>query len=121
MRATNRASFENKVRYLVTSLDTQFEGSSTGVFLAFHRLEQELTPMSRRARRMARRYDPEMALERLQLMLTQDLGIFGVVASDLSVHVNMELSRGYTPETATSLDDDDEIRKRLTGGISLKF
>ena len=119
VRATNRAAFENKVRYLVTSLDTQFESSSTGVFLAFHRLEQELTPMSRGARRMARRYEPEMALERLQVMLTQDLGILGVVASDLSVHVNMELSRGYTPET--SLDDDDEIRKRLTGGISLKF
>ena len=90
------------------------------MFLAFHRLEQELTPMTRRARRMARRHEPEMELERLQLVLTQDLSILGNLASDLALHLSMELSRGFTPE-AELHDEDDEIRKRLTGGISLRF
>lgn len=120
VHARKRANFENQVRYMVTSLDTQFEGTSTGVFVAFHRLEQELTPMTRRARRMARRHEPEMELERLQLMLTQDLGVLGDLASDLALHLNMELSRGFTPE-ADLAEEADDIRKRLTGGISLRF
>ena len=66
---------------------------------------------------------PEMELERLQLMLTQDLGILSQVASAWAVHLNMELSRGNTPEDSESLPvyDDEELRKRVMGGVSVSF
>ncbi len=41
----DQVPFENSVQYLVTSLDTQFRGTSTGVFLAFHHLSQQLQPV----------------------------------------------------------------------------
>ncbi len=115
--ANNQRTYENEVRYLVTSLDTRFEDTSTGVFLAFHRLEQALSPLGRPGRGVFAH--PEIALERLQLMLTQNLGAIHKLASDWAVHLNMEVSRGATPETASF--DDDELRKRLTGGLAVRF
>lgn len=109
-----RTAYENKLSYLVTSLDTQFETTATGVFVAFHRLEQELSPVQNR------RLPDTLAqvdLERLQFMLTQDLGFLRDLAWDLAVHVNMEVSRGSTDGTESL----DELRKRLTGGIAVKF
>ena len=44
--AADRRSYENQVHYMVTSLDTQFLTSSTGVFVAFHHLPQELEPLT---------------------------------------------------------------------------
>lgn len=112
----NARPYENRVRYLVTSLDTQFERTSTGVFLAFHRLEQELTPLFTSRRRRAA---PEMEVERLQLMLTQDLDLLHRLASNLAVQLNMEVSRGSLPEQA--LYDEEDLLKRVMGGIALKF
>jgi hypothetical protein len=40
--AANGRPYENQVRYLVTSLDTQLLASSTGIFVAFHHLEQQI-------------------------------------------------------------------------------
>ncbi len=115
--ANNYRTYENEIRYLVTSLDTRFEDTSTGVFVAFHRLEQALSPLGRPGRGAFAH--PEIALERLQLMLTQDLGAIHRLASDWAVHLNMEVSRGTTPETSSF--DDDELRKRLTGGLAVRF
>jgi hypothetical protein len=116
----DRTHYENDIRYLVTSLDTRFEQTSTAVELVFHHLAQELTPIRRR-----RAEAPEMELERLQLMLTQDLFFLRQLASDWAVHLNMELSRGGTPVTpdyaAVEVNEDDEVRKRLTGGLAVKF
>src|SRR5260221_14120691 len=42
--AADGRPYQNQVRYLVASLDTQFLGTSTGVFIAFHRLQQQLDP-----------------------------------------------------------------------------
>ncbi len=115
--ANNQRAYENAVRYLVTSLDTRFEDTSTGVFVAFHRLEQALSPLGRPGRGVFAH--PEIELERLQLMLTQNLGAIHRLAADWAVHLNMELSRGATPETASF--EDDELRKRLTGGLAVRF
>ncbi len=111
--ATDDQAYENQVRYLVTSLDTRFQSTSTGVFLAFHHLEQALHPVSSDETGS----DP-VEVQRLQLMLTQDLSALADIAPSLAVRLNMELSRGTTPYTLT---DDDELHKKLTGGISVSF
>ncbi|MDH3745547.1 MAG: carboxypeptidase-like regulatory domain-containing protein [Acidobacteriota bacterium] len=112
--STANAPYENNVRYLVTSLDTQFEDTMTGVYLAFHHLEQELEPMG--GARMAYH---ELELERLQLLLRQDLAILSDLANDWAVQLNMELSRGGGGVAGSFLAD--ELRKRVTGGLAVKF
>lgn len=111
--ATDDRSFENEVRYLVTSIDAQFERTSTGVFVAFHHLEQSLNPIDD-----AGRATTQLNLERLQLMLTQDLDILHSLPSNWAVKLQMELSRGTTPY---SLQADDALMKTLTGGIAVRF
>ncbi|MCP4656742.1 MAG: carboxypeptidase regulatory-like domain-containing protein [bacterium] len=110
--ATDNLAYENQVRYLVTSLDTRFQQTSTGVFVAFHHLEQTLSSLREKAD------NPEVEIERLQVMLTQDLSVLADMAAKWAVRVNMELSRGSTPFTLTP---SDEMRKKLTGGISVSF
>ncbi len=109
---SDRQSYENKVRYLVTSLDTQFQSTATGVFVAFHRLEQNLDPVNTPERDSAR-----LEFERLRLMLSQDLNILLDLAADWAVQLNMEVSRGTTLSTNSS----DELRRRFLGGIAVKF
>ncbi|MEP6665668.1 MAG: hypothetical protein ABJA81_04380, partial [Nocardioidaceae bacterium] len=89
--ASDGQSYENRVRYLVTSLDTQFLGSSTGVFIAFRKLEQRLDP----AGDPAGRTSSETNFERLQLVVNQNLNFLLNLASDWAVQLNMELSRGF--------------------------
>jgi hypothetical protein len=110
--AADHRSYENQVRYLVTSLDTQFLGSSTGVFVAFHHLSQELQPVGGRGP------SAEVDLERLRLQLTQNLGFLMDLTADWAVQLNMELSRGPVSDFATN---EDELRRRLMGGIAVKF
>jgi hypothetical protein len=98
----------------VTSLDTQFLASSTGVFVAFHHLSQELQPLGGKGQ------SPQITeLEHLRLQLTQDLGVLMDLAADWAVQLNMELSRG--PMSSASNADPDELRRRLMGGIAVKF
>lgn len=114
---TNRVPHENTVSYMVTSLDTQFERTSTGVFLSFHRLAQSLNPLGSAGNRVA---DDEQALERLQVMVTQDLDFLKALASDLALQLNMEFSRGSLP-SGRQYDDPDQLRRRVTGGVAVKF
>jgi hypothetical protein len=107
-------AYENRVRYLVTSLDTQFLSSSTGVFVAFHHLEQQLAP----AGGAAGPTSSQMDFERLQLMVNQNLNFLLDLASDWAVQLNMELSRGIDPTTRVA---SDSIRRRILGGIAVKF
>ena len=114
-------SYENRVEYMVTSLDTRFKRTSTGVFVALHRLDQQLQPLSLPGQpgQPAVAAAPDNEVERLQLMLTQDLNILLDLAADWAVQLNMELSRGGEPTTATSNADD--VRRRFLGGISVRF
>lgn len=114
--ATDDQPYENQVRYLVTSLDTRFQNTATGIFIAFHHLEQNLNPVDQVVD--VNEAASEVEMQRLQLMLTQDLNILVDVASKWAVSFNVELSRGATPYTLTP---DDELRKKLTGGISVSF
>jgi hypothetical protein len=108
---------ENKVRYLVTSLDTQLLSSSTGIFVAFHHLEQQLDYANDPSGRTA----TQMDFERLQLMVNQNLNFLIDLASDWAVQLNMELSRGGSVDPATHAGSDDRIRRRVLGGIAIKF
>jgi hypothetical protein len=112
--ADSRDRYENEVRYLVTSLDTLFEQTATGVFIAFHQLQQRLSPIDDRP------LEQLLELERLQLMLTQDLSVLSAMAADWAVQLNMELSRGSLP-TADEVVTADEIRSRVTGGLAVRF
>lgn len=116
--ATDQTSYQNQVRYLVTSLDTQFEHTSTGVFVAFHHLAQQLNPLIEDPSDTSA--VPEMELERLQVMLTQDLDVLSFLTSHWAVHLNMELSRGTAPEADPDLDEE-ELRKRVMGGLTVSF
>ncbi len=113
--ATDDKPYENEVRYLVTSLDTHFQRTATGVFVAFHHLEQSFKPVGRPDEEGVL---PRFEIERLQLMLTQDLNVLLDLASKWAVRLNMELSRGSTPYTLTA---DNELSKKLTGGLSVSF
>ena len=111
--ANDDAPYRNHVRYLVTSLDTQFQRTSTGVLLAFHHLEQSLEPLEGEAAAVQ-----TVEMQRLQLMLTQDLDALLDLASRWAVRLNMELSRGATPYALTA---DGELYKKLTGGFAVSF
>ena len=107
-------AYQNRVRYLVTSLDTKFLGTSTGVFVSFHHLQQHLDAGPAYGGGPA----AQMDFERLQLMLNQNLSFLMNLASDWAVQLNMELSRGTDPSTGLA---SDSIRRRILGGIAVKF
>jgi hypothetical protein len=108
--------YKNQVRYMVTSLDTRFLSTATGVFLAFHHLTQGLSPLGDPAQRAAGATGIEF--DRLQLMLSQDLNSLWNLASQWAVQVNMELSRSNAPYLASS---DSQLHRRILGGIAVKF
>lgn len=112
--AVDESAYQNDVRYLSTSLDTQFQRTSTGVALAFVRLEQELLPLGEGAGN-----DPaaQVELDRFQILLTQSLDVLANMGR-WAVLVDMQLSRGSAP---FSLTPPDEVRKRVVGGLAVKF
>jgi len=112
--AAGDQAYENSVNYLVTSLDTEFKGTATGVFIAFHRLRQHLTSLAEETSG-----EPSFAAERLQLTVTQNLNILLDLAADWAFQLNMELSRGTSVDPAGN--DGGELRRRLLGGISIRF
>ncbi|MBW8877270.1 MAG: carboxypeptidase regulatory-like domain-containing protein [Acidobacteria bacterium] len=112
--AADGRPYQNQVRYMVASLDTQFLASSTGVFVAFHRLQQQLDPAFGAAGHPA----AQMEYQRLQLMVSQNLNFLLNLASDWAVQLNMELSRGGTLAGDAG---SDAIRRRILGGIAVKF
>ena len=113
--AGQHAAYENRVSYLVTSIDTRFLGTSTGVFVAFHHLAQGVEPFAG-----TRATIPTQELERLQLMVSQDLSALMRLAADWSVHLNFEVARGSLPFTLQNAPAD-ELRRRVTGGLTVKF
>ncbi len=123
LRTADRSRYENEVRYLVTSLDTRFLQTSTGVLLAFHHMAQRLTPVEQHQGRWRSRVArPTLfELERLQVLLSQDLVIFSEAVSDWAVQLNLEVSRGMPEAMPTVAKANDELHKRITGGVAFKF
>lgn len=113
-RTDNQTSYENKVRYMVTSLDTKFQRTETALFLAVHRVEQHLTPTVAGGLEVN-----DLEVDKLQVKVTQDLGFFMPMASDWALLLNIELSRGAVPYAPDSQDDD--LHRRVAGGIAVRF
>lgn len=105
-------SYENRVRYMVTSLDTRFKATSTGVFIALHHLNQHLDPVGDSAAL------EEMEFERLRLRLSQDLGFFITAASEWTLQLNFELSRASSPYLEK---EESQLMRRILGGFAVKF
>lgn len=101
----------NDVRYLVTSLDTDFEGSHTGVLLSFHSLEQRLLDTRGGTALEA------IATDRLQLLVTQGLGHWVGLTQDLQLVLDMQFSRAE----GSDLGPAAELERRVLGGIALRF
>jgi hypothetical protein len=107
-------SFENAIRYVLTSVDTRYLPTSTGLFIAFHRIEQDLEPLFAASRLAAKGSE----FESLEFVVTQDLGVLLDLASAWELHLDVEFSRGTDPLRPYRAD---EVRSRLLGGLSVKF
>ena len=124
-RSPERGQYSNKVRYLVTSMDTDFQRTATGLLLAFHRVEQSLNPMMSnfavglRSPTLSRSLG-DTELDTLQVQVTQELPFLLDFGTNLAVLLNLELSRGASPHTE-SVFDEDQLRRRVAGGIALRF
>ncbi len=111
--------YRNQLRYMVTSLDTRFLHTSTGVFLAFQHLTQGQVPLaSGLAAPGAAASMAPVDFDRLQLMLSQDLSILWNLASQWALQVDMELSRGTAPYLVST---DTQLHRSILGGIAIKF
>ena len=106
------APFENQVKYVVTSVDTRFQQTSTGVFIAVHRVEQRLDPMSTPERGTA------VDLDKVQLQVTQELDYFFDLGPEWAVLLNVELSRG---DLAYGRELADDLHRRVAGGVAVRF
>lgn len=114
--AADQQAYRNEIGYLLTSLDTRFVRTATGVLLAFRRLEQELLPMGAR---LASGPDSAVAVETLELTLSQDLNVFFDLAAQWAMRLNMELARGGS--AGGSGARDEAVRRRLTTGVAVRF
>ncbi len=113
-------NLENRVRYVVASVDTRFERSSTGVLVAFRRVDQELSPLARGDRSPTTGPNSVLSVERLQVLLTQGLPwITGTGIHDWALQLEMQLSRGHLP--VDSSQDPDQFRRRVVAGIAVRF
>ena len=119
LRAKDGGSLRNDVRYLVASADTRFERSSTGVLVAYRWVEQELSPVTHDvADFRPAGLDTVLAVERIQLVLTQDLPwVTGL--QNWALQLEMQLSRGHVP--IESSHDPDQLRRRVVAGIAVRF
>jgi hypothetical protein len=109
---SDQSSYRNAVSYVITSLDTQFQQTSTGVFVALHRVEQRLDPIGESVR------GPDVKLDKLQLKLSQELDYFFDLGTELAVLLNLELSRGDLVYGRALADD---LHRRIAGGVAVRF
>ncbi|HEY0781300.1 MAG TPA: hypothetical protein VGE98_02515, partial [Thermoanaerobaculia bacterium] len=110
--AADRKAYENQVRYSVTSLDTRFQSTATGLLIAFHNLAQDLAPVQATGQ-----VPTGLEYQRLQVMLTQDLNILLDLAGQWMVQLNMDMSRASSP----LLSVDTHLHRTFQGGIAVKF
>jgi hypothetical protein len=107
------SSAQNQVAYRVTSLETQFERTETGVFVAFHELSQGLDLSGTDGA-------GSTEMRRLQVRVTQNLDRVLRLASNWALQLGMELSKGRLPFSPPEAQTD-EVRQRLTGGVAVRF
>jgi hypothetical protein len=117
--AQNRRVYENQVAYLSGAVETTFERTSTGVYLAMHQIDQRLEPAWGPGSRF-RMISEEVSLDRVELVVSQDLAPLFEFASDWAVHLGMEVSRGATLFQADP-ENRDVLRHRVLTGFAVRF
>ncbi len=115
-QALNRRTYHNDVTYLSTALDTTYKPTATGVYLAFHKVDQRLTPTRIGGRRLV---SPAGDLQRVELVVSQDLSSLFDLASKWAVHVGMEVAKGNT--LLAPATDPDHYRRSVTTGLAVRF
>jgi len=113
-RLKGNHAYENQVSFLVTTLETRFKKTETGVALTFQQLSQQLDPIGITAL-PSRRGETE----RMQLLLSQDLNSLIQLAAQWAVQLNMEFSRGDLAQGVA--DHTSDLHRRITGGVSVRF
>ena len=122
--AADGRPYQNQVRYMVTSLDTRFLSTATGVFVAFHHLTQNLGSLASlpgavpASLASSANSANSVSYDRLQLMLSQDLNFIWNIASEWAFQLNMELDRGLPPYLVST---DTQLHRSILGGIAIKF
>jgi len=116
-RAADRSYYENGVAILTAAVDTQFEPTSTGIYLSFQQIRQDLDPVKLPGRRL--RPQASTQLETIEVALSQDLTSLFDLASTWAVRLGMEVARGNTLLAPT--DDADTYRRRLTTSVAVRF
>ena len=112
--STDGQSYRDRVQYLITSFDTRFLNTGTGVLIALHHMRQGLSqfPDQQSLASTASQFD------RLQLMISQNLNMLFNLGAEWAVQLNMELSHDQAPYlTAT----DRDLHRRVIGGLAVKF
>lgn len=109
--------YSNRLGYVVSSLETRFEHTETDVELAYRAVDQRMTPVGDGST-VADRDLMSVEMDRLRLLLTQNLRTLLGLSTDWAVLLDLQLSRGG--ESLVSLTDD-EIRRRVVGGIAVRF
>ncbi len=117
-RAANRKVYENQIGVISTAVDTLFRPTSTGVYVAFQRVEQRLEPIRRIG--SPRRNTPSAQLDRLEVAVSQDLSPFFDAATDWAVRLGLELLRGGTLFQSLPVDPV-ELRHRVTTSVAVRF
>lgn len=106
--------YENRAQFLVTSVETRFERTNTGVVLRFEQLSQELRPLTQ-----VGLPSRQGEVESLQLLLSQDLNALMQLAAQWAVELDVELRRGDLNQVRDV--DASELYRRFTGGIAVRF
>ncbi|MEM6704144.1 MAG: carboxypeptidase-like regulatory domain-containing protein [Acidobacteriota bacterium] len=117
LQSTDGVPLQNRVRFLVTSLNTHFENTSTAVKLGFHSMQQDLSTLQSDGTRST-----AIDSERIQLQVTQDLerllGFTFAPSSQWALLLDMQVSRGNGILDRAQID---EVRERVVGGIAVSF
>lgn len=108
---TLAGGLENRIRYLVTSFNAQFERSETGVVLSLHSLNQRLLDSS------GENAHDLLEKDRLQLLLTQGLSRFIGFTPDLDLILDLQITRSQQQIASLST----EFSRRILGGVALRF
>ncbi len=115
-RSVSRRFYENEVSMVSSAIDAKFERTSTGVYLSFHRLDQQLNPLRPSRPGVV---DPGTDLERLELVVSQDLSAIWDLSLNWAVNVGMGVARGAS--FAHSDVDSEALQRRVVTGVAVRF
>ena len=116
-QSVNRRYYENDVSMLSSGIDATFEKTSTGVFLSFHRLDQQLAPVTQSASNPV--FEPATDLERLELVVSQNLSSIWDLSQDWAVNLGLGLARGAS--FFHSDIDAEAIQRRVVTSVAVRF